>query len=535
MSFAEAFHEIIPGYRVSGRVVVTVVRGVKDGGIGNGNKTLEIGNFGLPGLSLIEAADGDRVPSGYVGVSSIDEIYEVLSLSGLSTVVTDVLVNPQSVALLEYGDDYIVADAVGSGGRFTFNRNVSSGQWIREGNMFKVPTAQFDLFKETVLSRLSTLVEAQAETSNAYIALDGSNDYIEFTAKGANNILDWDQSWSIGINLVDFEVLADQQYITLFSSGDNAIMLRRGGSNYGMYVTGNNGSTKIGANTWYAPAGGGKLLFTYDGTTKRLGYYIVQPDGTWAQRANYLVNTTNIGGNNPGTNLCIGKPVTNSVYYHGGLNNLILANEVLAGPIITEYAQVNETYDESSFYADLTSWAKLGEDTYPAVVDIKGVLSGGTLENGQPNDFVVIEPAAPAPPTDVTTTDLAYTPNYTFVASNHTSSYQDLSTGDAMFDDYGVDKVEISPSFLQLNFATGTDMTTWRSVGRSVDLTPAATKSWSGTKTLGSSTEYSVSFEFNYILYSWSQMGLSIAEKDELSRYVAEAGVGNSVLDMSFE
>ena len=62
MSFAEAFHEVIPGYRVSGRVLVTAVRGVKDGGIGSGSKTLEIGNFGLPGLSLIEAEDGDRIP-----------------------------------------------------------------------------------------------------------------------------------------------------------------------------------------------------------------------------------------------------------------------------------------------------------------------------------------------------------------------------------------------------------------------------------------------------------------------------------------
>ena len=537
MSFAEAFHEVIPGYRVSGRVLVTAVRGVKDGGIGSGSKTLEIGNFGLPGLSLIEAEEGDRIPSGCVAVESVDAIYEELSLSGLSTVVADVLVNPASIALLEYGDDYINADAVGSGGRFTFQRNTRSGQWSRDGFMFKVPDAQFDAFKEAVLTRLSTLLETQAETSNAYIALDGSNDYIEFTAKGAanTNVLDWDQNWSIGINLVDFEVLGDAQYITLFSSGLNAIMLRRGGSNYGMYVTGNNGSTKIGANTWYAPAGGGKLLFTYDGTAKRLKYYIIQPDGTWAQRANYLVNTTNIGGNNPGTNLCIGKPVTNSLNYHGGLNNLILAAEELAGPIITEYAQVSETYDESSFYADLTSWAKFGEDTFPAVVDTKGAMTGGTLVNGQPDDFVVIEPASPAPPTDVTTTDLAYTPNYAFVGTSHTSTYQNLSGGDSMFDEYAVEKIEISPSFLTMHFVTGADMTTWRSVGRSVDLTPAVSKSWSGTKTLGSSTEYSVSTQYSYVHYSWYQMGLSSAEFNELSRYVAEAGVGVSVLDMSFE
>jgi len=537
MSFAEAFHEVVPGYRVSGRVLVTAVRGIKEGGICSGNKTLEIGNFGLPGLSLIEAKDGDRIPSGCVAVESVDEIYEELSLSGLSTVVNDVLVNPASVALLEYGEDYINADAIGSGGRFIFQRNQTSGQWIRDGSMFKVPNAQFDAFKEAVLSRLSTLLETQAETSNSYIALDGSNDYIEFTAKGAGNVnvLDWDQSWSIGINLVDFEVLGDSQYITLFSSGSNAILLRRGGSNYGMYVTGNNGSTKIGANTWHAPVGGGKLLFTYDGTAKRLKYYIIQPDGTWAQRANYLVNTTNIGGNNPGTNLCIGKPVTNSLNYHGGLNNLILAAEALAGPIITEYAQVSETYDESSFYADLTSWAKFGEDVFPEVVDTKGVLTGGTLVNGQPDDFVQIEPPSPAPPTAVTTTDLAYTPNYVFVSTSHTSSHQNLTSGDAMFDSYAVVKVEINPSFFAMYFASGFDMDNWRSTGRSVDLTPAVSKSWSGTKTLGSSTEYSVSTQYSYVLYSWSQMGLSSAEYNELSRYVAEAGVGVSVLDMSFE
>ena len=537
MSFAEAFHEIIPGYRVSGRVLVTAVRGIKDGGIGSGSKTLEIGNFGLQGLSLIEAAEGDRVPSGFVGVESIDDVYEMLSLSGLSTVVSDVLVNPASIALLEYGDNFITADAVGSGGRFNFERNTSSGQWSRDGFMFKVPDAQFDAFKEAVLSRLSTLVETQAEVSNSYIALDGSNDYVEFTTKGAENVglLDWAQSWSVGINLVDFEVLGDQQYITLFSSGSNAIMLRRGGSNYAMYITGNNGSTKIGANTWYAPVGGGKLLFTYSSTSNRLKYYIIQPDGIWAQRANYLVNIGNIGGNAPGTNFCIGKPVTNSVYYHGGLNNLIVAAEELAGPIITEYAQVSETYDESSFYADLTSWAKFGEDTFPAVVDTKGVMTDGTLVNGQPDDFVVIEPPSPTPPTSVTTTDLAYTPNYAFVGTSHTASYQNLSGGDAMFDDYAVEKIEISPSFLTMHFVTGFDMDNWRSTGRSVDLTPAVTKSWSGTKTLGSSTEYSVSTQYSYVHYSWSQMGLSSAEFNELSRYVAEAGVGVSVLDMSFE
>ena len=74
-------------------------------------------------------------------------------------------------------------------------------------------------------------------------------------------------------------------FITLFKSGSNAIMLRRGGSNHGLYVTGNDGGTKIGANTWYAPNAGGKILFSYDGTTnKRLKYYIGNVDGTFSLR-----------------------------------------------------------------------------------------------------------------------------------------------------------------------------------------------------------------------------------------------------------
>ena len=173
-------------------------------------------------------------------------------------------------------------------------------------------------------------------------------------------------------------------------------MLRRGGSNHGLYITGNNGATKIGANTWYAPNPGGKLMFSYDGTaTKRLKYYIGNVDGSYSLRASYGVNTGNIGGNSPGSSFCIGKRVTSnavaeSLMYHGGLNNFIYADEAFGGPIIAEYFGVNNTYDESSFYGDLTSWVKMGEDTYPNVVDTLGALTGGTLVDGTEEDFVEI-------------------------------------------------------------------------------------------------------------------------------------------------
>ena len=172
-------------------------------------------------------------------------------------------------------------------------------------------------------------------------------------------------------------------------------MLRRGGSNHGLYITGNDGATKVGANTWYAPNPGGKLLFVFYKAFSRLRYYIGNVDGTYNLRASYFVNTASIGGNNPGTKFCIGKRVTSdavaqSLMFHGGANNVIVTDEPLEGPLVEEYFQVSETYDQSSFYADLTSWVKMGEDTFPTVSDEKGAMTGGALIDGNEDDFVEI-------------------------------------------------------------------------------------------------------------------------------------------------
>ena len=539
MSFADSFHEIIPGYRVNGRAVVTVVRSFKEGGIQNGSKLLDIVYVGVPNLTLIEAAEGERIPTGFVRVDNIDDIYATLELAGLSTVVNNVMVNPIAVGLLEYGEDFIYADAVGDGGRFTFVRDRQISQWKRDGDDFRVPNAQFDAFKIAVLERLSTVAEQAAQTANAYIDLDGVNDYIEFTSKGVGSadVLDFTADWSIGINLIDFEIKSDGQYITLFSSGQNAIMLRRGGTNYGLYLTGNGGSTKIGANTWYAPNPGAKLLFSFNATTSRLAYYIGTEEGGWAQRANYLVNVANIGGNNPGANFCIGKAVSNSLYYHGGLNNFLVANIPMAGPQISQYFQTVETYDEQEFYSDVTTWAKLGEDTFPAVTDFVGSMTGGSLVNGVEADFVVIETPGdtPDPSTPVVGTEVVYTPNYTFVGSSYNNSYENYSSGDAIFNTYEIDQIAVSSSFFTIYFVDAAAMAAWRATGRSVDLDPAATQTWEGTQILAASTEYSVNTSFNYVHYSLSVMLGSSAEADACASYLAQGGVGSTVCTMTFE
>jgi len=401
MAFKDSFHEVAPGHRVNGRSVVFAIRSTKQGGPGSGSKTLEIGCFGISSFSLIQVEDIESwpIPQDYIPVLDIDATYAGLESAGLSTVVDGVLVNPTNVALLQYSDDHISAESVGGRSRFNFDRS-NRGSWVREGNNFLVPDAEFDPFKALVLQRLTTALEVVGQFSSSFIRFDGSNDYVEFATKGAGNanLLDWDEDWSIGVTLTEFEVKSDQKFITLFSSGDNAIMLRRGGSNHGLYLTGNDGANKAGINAWYAPNQGGKLMFVNDGTAGFLKYYIGNVDGTYSLRGVVNVASATLGNNNPGTNFCIGKKVgsnavAESLMFHGGMNNVITADEPFANasPIIAEYFGVNETYDESSFYADLVSWIKMGENTYPEVSDTKGVMTGGELIGGNEDDFVAIE------------------------------------------------------------------------------------------------------------------------------------------------
>ena len=400
MAFKDSFHEVSPGQRVNGSAVVFVIKSTKQGGPGSGSKTLDIGCFGISSFSMIEVEDIEKwsIPQDYIPVLDIDATYAALELAGLSTVVEGVLVNPANVALLQYSDDHISAESVGGESRFNFDRS-SGGGWKRNGNDFLVPSAEFDTFKTLALQRLTTPLEVVGQFSNSFIRFDGSNDYVEFAAKGEGNadLLDWSADWTIGVTLTEFDIASDGKFITLFSSGQNAIMLRRGGSNHGLYLTGNDGANKAGINTWYAPNAGGKLLFANDGSNGFLKYYIGNIDGTFALRGVVNIASATGGNNNPGSNFCIGKKVgsnavAESLMFHGGMNKVITADEAFANasPMIAEYFGVSETYDEASFYADLDSWVKMGESTFPEVTDEKSVMTGGELVNGTADDFVEI-------------------------------------------------------------------------------------------------------------------------------------------------
>ena len=76
MAFKDSFHEVVPGYRVNGDVMVFAIKGVKEGGLCDGRKMLEIGNFGIGHRTLIEVEDAYLAPAGYVGVPDVDYVYE---------------------------------------------------------------------------------------------------------------------------------------------------------------------------------------------------------------------------------------------------------------------------------------------------------------------------------------------------------------------------------------------------------------------------------------------------------------------------
>lgn len=244
---------------------------------------------------------------------------------------------------------------------------------------------------------LITEFNAAGNQANRYIELDGVNDYIEFTGAtgGSENALDWTKDFTIGVTLVGLQSGSDSKFISLFSNGNNFISLRRGGGNWGLYVTSNGNGYQHGANTWFAPSDFTRFLFTYNATTKRLKWIAGDPStGSFAQKANLLVQDSVISGNSPDGKLCIGKYHDSSAgstfdlhYWDGGLNNLLVSDMEFTGPHLTEYFQTGEEFTAMELYSDVTSYAKLGEDTFPTVTDEKGALTGGALVNGTADDF----------------------------------------------------------------------------------------------------------------------------------------------------
>lgn len=400
MSFTEVFHQITGNARVAGRNISYVRKFTKRGGILDGHMGIHIGLIYNSDIYLYQ---NDEPVSGLNIVPDAQAIYDAFFAQSMSEVVPGLLLaNPQAIGELDYDDTKLRATVIGAGGSWEFvaDPSVSAETEISE-RVWAIPEAAFGDFRSLALQRLSTLPSGVQASS--YIAFAGSDDYINFTAGNtAAGYLDWSKDWTLGITLVGYPQYADNKYQCLFASGNNVLMIRRGGTNQALYIASNNtGYASQGINTWAPINDGDRLQFEYTTSNNHLKYFKGQP-GAAPQLVGILtVNATNLAANDPGDDFAIGRGngLTNYqelLHWDGGLNNFI----GMDGPMgttdrLSYFQSVGEAYDEQTWYPDLTSWAKLGEDTYPNVVDTKGALTGGELINGTEEDFVPIETPAP--------------------------------------------------------------------------------------------------------------------------------------------
>ena len=154
-------------------------------------------------------------------------------------------------------------------------------------------------------------------------------------------------------------------------------------------------TTRAQANTWVAPGELDRVLFVYTVADKRLKYYLGdQGSGTFAMKANLLIPQSMIDAQAPDGKLSMAKgfdgpggATFDGTPWDGGVDNLIVSDMAFTGPHLVEYFQSGSEFTQMALYADLKGYAKLGEDPYPNIVDLKGNMTGGQLHNGSAQDF----------------------------------------------------------------------------------------------------------------------------------------------------
>ena len=129
----------------------------------------------------------------------------------------------------------------------------------------------------------------------------------------------------------------------------------------------------------------------------------------------------------------------------------------------------------------------------------------------------------------------AFTPSYVFDGSNTDSADESYSSGDDVYDTHGINKIDISNSFLTVYFTSSTTMSTWRGTDRSVqfEYTGSGSKGWEGTFDLTTDEEYSVNNSFNYIHYNMSDIVGTTTLANLLADDVSSNGTGSSILNIN--
>ena len=133
----------------------------------------------------------------------------------------------------------------------------------------------------------------------------------------------------------------------------------------------------------------------------------------------------------------------------------------------------------------------------------------------------------------------AYTPGYAFNGSGVDTTYETYSSGDDVYDEYGIDEISISNSFLTINFKDTTTFNSWRSSDHTLTFDYTGTggaQNWEITDAdLTTSEEYSVNTTYNYIHYSLAGLVGSITNANDMADDLSSNGTGSSVLDIEID
>lgn len=126
----------------------------------------------------------------------------------------------------------------------------------------------------------------------------------------------------------------------------------------------------------------------------------------------------------------------------------------------------------------------------------------------------------------------AFTPNYVYTSSSSWSADEDYTSGDDVYDTFGIEKIEFNNSFCPtVHFKDQTSVDSWRAGENNYILisAPAVIEPWEGLYSLNQADEYTFNDTYDYVSYDSAN---STARK-AIAEYAAEAGVGVSVINLT--
>ena len=215
-----------------------------------------------------------------------------------------------------------------------------------------------------------------------YVDFDGFNEYVSFTSSTPiASVMDFSQDWSFGFKIADTwnPTNASTVKYTVVKNGANTFYINANNSNASPYMA--NGQTYQGLNTWVGVSAGDRIVVCYNSGTNAFTYYL-----NGVSRGTRTLTMNNLADGTVTLAQGSGSSVYQSNYLAGGLDEVWFANRPL------NIAEVQETVNGGdpslwSFYADVIEFLLMGEDTFPAINGLRGLLTG-TAENGEPGDFV---------------------------------------------------------------------------------------------------------------------------------------------------